>query len=92
MHTVCRNFATFFIAWLLQGFSTTLPARSLTQRRLCQFLDVVHDAVPLRSLLALEGSLTQSMANMSRPIKPRALQVIRTWPNRGLIWALRSSS
>ena len=25
--------------------STTLPTRSLTQRRLCQFLDVVHHAV-----------------------------------------------
>ena len=46
MPTVCRNFAAFFfIPWPLQGLGTTLPTRSLTQRRLCQFLDVVHHAV-----------------------------------------------
>ena len=41
--------------------------------------------VPLRSLLALEGSLTPSMANMSRPMRPWASQVMSTWLNRGLI-------
>ena len=45
MTTVCRNFAAFFIPWLVQGLGVTLPTSSLAQIRLRQFLDVVHHAV-----------------------------------------------
>ena len=42
--------------------------------------------VPLRCLLALEGSLTPSMANISRPIRPCASHTsstcLKTWPIR----------
>ena len=46
---------SFFIPWPLQGLSATLPARSLTQLRFCQYLNVVHHAVQVPLGVALDA-------------------------------------
>jgi hypothetical protein len=75
------------VVWLSCAWcsSTSLPAA--LSSRCARWRN--SSCVPLRSLLALLGSLTPSMANMSRPIKPCASHVMSTWLNSGLICSPR---
>ena len=62
-----------------------IPLRAhlgLAPEREAAHAHVVPAWVPLRSLLALAGSFTPSMANMALPIRPMRSQVTSTWANR----------